>query len=38
MIVSIPQLILDLYNEGGACVEAADNLLNKVLTNALPEI
>lgn len=25
-------------NEGGVCVEAANNLLDKVLTNALPEI
>jgi hypothetical protein len=37
-LVSIPQLILDLLNEGGVCVEAANNLLDKVLTNALPEI
>ena len=26
-LVSVPQLILDLYNEGGSCVEAGDMLL-----------
>jgi len=33
--VSIPQIILDLYNEGGVCIEAADMLLKKVKKNAL---
>jgi hypothetical protein len=30
-VVSLPQLIVDLYREGGVCVEAADNLLEKVV-------
>ena len=34
-IVSIPQLIVDLFREGGVCVEAADNLLEKVATENL---
>lgn len=29
-VVSIPQLIVDLLKEGGVCVEAAQNLLEKV--------
>lgn len=34
-VVSIPQLIVDLYEEGGACIEAADMLMKKVIENAL---
>lgn len=29
-IVSIPQLIVDLYKEGGVCGEAADQLVNRL--------
>lgn len=29
-IVSLPQLIVDLFEEGGVCVEAAEKLLEKV--------
>ena len=29
-IVSIPQLIIDLFDEGGVCTEAAERLLEKV--------
>lgn len=35
-IVSTPQLIVDLLNEGGVCVEAAESLLEKVLKHDLP--
>jgi len=30
-VVSTPQLIVDLLREGGVCIEAANNLLNKVV-------
>ena len=33
--VSLPQLIVDLFDEGGVCVEAAENLLEKVMENAV---
>ena len=29
-VVSLPQLIVDLFDEGGVCVEAAEMLLKKV--------
>ncbi|MBN2368683.1 hypothetical protein JXC34_06690, partial [Candidatus Woesearchaeota archaeon] len=29
-VVSLPQLIIDLYNEGGPCAEAADMLMKHV--------
>lgn len=29
-VVSLPQLIVDLFDEGGVCVEAAEKLLEKV--------
>jgi DNA-binding Lrp family transcriptional regulator len=32
-IVSLPQLIVDLLEEGGVCTEAAEKLLEKVATN-----
>lgn len=32
-IISIPQLIIDLMNEGGVCIEAAELLINKVKKN-----
>ncbi len=34
-IVSIPQLIVDLFEEGGVCTEAAEKLLEKVTKHAL---
>ena len=34
-IVSLPQLILDLFEEGSVCVEAAEKLLEKVTKDAL---
>ena len=34
-IVSLPQLIVDLFDEGGVCVEAAEKLLEKVTAHAL---
>lgn len=34
-IVSLPQLIVDLFEEGGVCVEAAEKLLEKVTESAL---
>ena len=34
-IVSIPQLIVDLFEEGGVCTEAAEKLLEKVTKNVL---
>lgn len=37
-VVSMPQLIVDLLNEGGVCVEAAEKLLEKVSKNALPRL
>ncbi len=37
-LVSIPQLILDLYNEGGVCIESADMLLEKEKKNALRKL
>lgn len=33
-IVSIPQLIVDLFEEGGVCTEAAEKLLEKVMEHA----
>jgi len=35
-VVSIPQLIVDLFEEGGVCTEAADKLINKVEQHAIP--
>jgi hypothetical protein len=35
-VVSIPQLIVDLLQEGGVCTEAAEKLLNKVEQHAIP--
>jgi hypothetical protein len=32
-VVSIPQLIVDLFREGGVCVEAANMLLDKIMVN-----
>jgi hypothetical protein len=37
-LVSIPQLILDLLNEGGTCIEAANNLMQKVINHTLPKL
>lgn len=37
-LVSIPQLIVDLLNEGGVCVEAADKLLERVTGYVIPEL
>lgn len=37
-VVSLPQLIVDLLNEGGVCVEAAERLLGKVSKNVLPRL
>jgi hypothetical protein len=34
-IVSIPQLIVDLFEEGGVCTEAAEKLLEKVKEHAI---
>ena len=34
-IVSIPQLIVDLFEEGGVCTEAAEKLLEKVTEHAI---
>jgi len=34
-IASIPQVILDLYNEGGVCIEAGEMLMNQVIMNAI---
>lgn len=36
--VSIPQIIVDLLYEGGACVEAANLLIGKVISNTLSKI
>ena len=33
--VSLPQLIVDLFEEGGVCVEAAEKLLEKVAEDAV---
>jgi hypothetical protein len=35
-VVNIPQLIVDLLEEGGVCTEAAEKLLKKVEQNAVP--
>jgi hypothetical protein len=35
MVVSIPQLIVDLLEEGGVCIEAAEKLINKVDQHAI---
>jgi hypothetical protein len=35
-IVSIPQLILDLLEEGGVCTEAAEKLISKVERHVIP--
>lgn len=32
-LVSMPQLIIDLMNEGGVCVEAADLLIKRMMKN-----
>lgn len=34
-VVSLPQLIVDLFYEGGVCVEAAEKLLEKVTKDAV---
>jgi len=34
-IVSIPQLVHDLLNEGGVCIEAGEMLLQQVIMNAI---
>lgn len=34
-IVSVPQLIVDLFEEGGVCTEAAEKLLGKVMEHAV---
>lgn len=34
-VVSTPQLIVDLYNEGGVCGEAADNLVRQMVQNSV---
>jgi hypothetical protein len=34
-IVSVPQLIVDLFEEGGVCTEAAEKLLEKVTEHAV---
>jgi len=34
-VVSIPQLIVDLFDEGGVCIEAAEQLLERVTKDAL---
>jgi hypothetical protein len=34
-VVSIPQLIVDLFEEGGVCTEAAEKLINKVEQHAI---
>jgi len=34
-VVSAPQLIVDLLQEGGVCIEAAEKLLNKVEQHAI---
>jgi hypothetical protein len=36
-VVSTPQLIVDLLEEGGVCIEAAEKLLKKVEEHAIPE-
>lgn len=36
--VSIPQIVLDLYSEGGVCVEAGDMLLEKMEKDALRKL
>ena len=38
MLVSVPQIVLDMYNEGGVCIEAADMLLEKMEKNALRKL
>jgi len=35
-VVSVPQLIVDLLSEGGPCVEAAQLLVEKVKSRAIP--
>ncbi len=37
-VVSVPQLIVDLLNEGGVCIEAAEKLLEKVAKHVLPRL
>lgn len=34
-VVSLPQLIVDLFEEGGVCVEAAEKLLERVTEDAV---
>jgi len=35
-VVSLPQLIIDLLEEGGVCTEAAEKLLKKVQQHVIP--
>jgi hypothetical protein len=37
-LVSIPQLIVDLLNEGGVCIEAANKLIERVPKNVVPRL
>lgn len=37
-LVSIPQLILDLLNEGASCTEAANMLMLRVRDSAIPKL
>ena len=37
-LVSIPQIVLDLYSEGGVCIEAGDLLLEKMEKDALRKL
>ena len=34
-VSSVPQIIFDLYNEGGVCIEAGEMLTDKVIMNAM---
>ena len=34
-VSSVPQIIFDLYNEGGVCIEAGEMLTDKVIMNAI---
>lgn len=38
IIVSMPQLVVDLMSEGGVCVEAAEMLLEKMERNVVPRM
>lgn len=37
-IVSLPQLVADLYNEGGVCIEAANLLIQQMMENVISEL